>query len=132
MLQPRILVTGATGKTGRVVVAELLQAGYRVGAPTTDVLEATGRPAEDFETIARRYPALPRNRLTLGNRMREFAEFLIAPLRPGPNLDRYDRELRRPFPSAPQFATESGAWRSEHIESPMRPTRIAELREMFA
>jgi NAD(P)H dehydrogenase (quinone) len=32
MLKPRILVTGATGKTGRVVVAELLQAGYRVRA----------------------------------------------------------------------------------------------------
>jgi NAD(P)H dehydrogenase (quinone) len=31
MLKPRILVTGATGKTGSVVVAELLQAGYPVG-----------------------------------------------------------------------------------------------------
>jgi uncharacterized protein YbjT (DUF2867 family) len=32
MLKPRIRVPGATGKTGRVVVAELLQAGYRVRA----------------------------------------------------------------------------------------------------
>ena len=32
MLEPRILVTGATGKTGSVVVAELLKAGYRVRA----------------------------------------------------------------------------------------------------
>src|SRR5262245_41035598 len=32
MLKPRILVTGATGKTGRVVVAELRQAGYPVRA----------------------------------------------------------------------------------------------------
>jgi NAD(P)H dehydrogenase (quinone) len=32
MLKPRILVTGATGKTGSVVVAELLMAGYRVRA----------------------------------------------------------------------------------------------------
>jgi len=31
MLKPRILLTGAAGKTGRVVVAELLQ-GYRVRA----------------------------------------------------------------------------------------------------
>jgi NAD(P)H dehydrogenase (quinone) len=32
MLKPRVLVTGATGKTGTIVVAELLQAGYRVRA----------------------------------------------------------------------------------------------------
>ena len=32
MPKPRILVTGATGKTGSVVVAELLKAGYPVRA----------------------------------------------------------------------------------------------------
>ena len=32
MIKPRILVTGATGKTGSVVVAELLNAGYPVRA----------------------------------------------------------------------------------------------------
>src|SRR5579884_1791632 len=32
MIKPRILVTGATGKTGSVVVAELLKAGYAVRA----------------------------------------------------------------------------------------------------
>ena len=38
---------------------------FELGAPTTDVLDVTGRPAEDFETIARRYAALPRNQRTL-------------------------------------------------------------------
>jgi uncharacterized protein YbjT (DUF2867 family) len=32
MIKPRILVTGATGKTGSVVVTELLKAGYPVRA----------------------------------------------------------------------------------------------------
>ncbi|HST10796.1 MAG TPA: NmrA family NAD(P)-binding protein [Terriglobales bacterium] len=32
MMKPRIIVTGATGKTGSVVAAELLQAGYPVRA----------------------------------------------------------------------------------------------------
>ncbi len=32
MIKPRIFVTGATGKTGSVVAAELLKAGYRVRA----------------------------------------------------------------------------------------------------
>jgi NAD(P)H dehydrogenase (quinone) len=32
MIQPRIVVTGATGKTGNVVVSELLMTGYPVRA----------------------------------------------------------------------------------------------------
>jgi NAD(P)H dehydrogenase (quinone) len=32
MLEPRILVTGATGKTGSVVAPELLNTGYSVRA----------------------------------------------------------------------------------------------------
>lgn len=32
MTKPRIVVTGATGKTGRLVVSELLKAGYPVRA----------------------------------------------------------------------------------------------------
>src|ERR1700731_2687572 len=87
---------------------------FEVGAPTADVLDVTGRPAEDFETMAPRYPALPRNRRTFSNWLREFVQFMLAPLSPGFDLDRYDRELRRPFPSVPQFATDSKVWRREH------------------
>jgi len=74
---------------------------FEVGAPTTDVLDVTGRPAEDFETIARRYAALPRHQRNFSNWLREFAQFMVAPLSPGFNLNRYDSELRRSFPSAP-------------------------------
>src|SRR5215469_4091739 len=87
---------------------------FELGAPTTDVLDVTGRPPEDFETIARRYAALPRKQRTLANWLREFAQFMLAPLSPGFDLDRYDRELRRPFPSVPQFTTDSEVWRREH------------------
>jgi uncharacterized protein YbjT (DUF2867 family) len=87
---------------------------FELGAPTTDVLDVTGRPAEDFETIARRYAAPFRNQRTFGNWLREFVQFMLTPLSPGFNLDRYDRELRRPFPSEPQFAPESKVWRREH------------------
>ena len=87
---------------------------FELGAPSTDVSDVTGHPAEDFETIARRYAALPRNQRTFGNWLREFAQFLAAPFSPGYNLDRYDRELRRPFPAHPQFALESEVWRHEH------------------
>jgi len=87
---------------------------FEVGAPTTDVVDLTGRPAEDFETIAHRYAALPHNRRRLGSWVRELARFAVAPLSPAFNLDRYDRELRRPFPSEPQFTYESQVWRREH------------------
>jgi NAD(P)H dehydrogenase (quinone) len=87
---------------------------FELGAPTTDVLDVIGRPAEDFERIARRYAEPFRNQRTFGNRLREFVQFLLTPLSPGFNLDRYDRELRRPFPSEPQFAPESKVWRREH------------------
>ena len=197
MRKPRVLVTGAAGKTGSLVVAELPKAGYPVramvhqedrrsarlkalgaetavadmsdveriadalvdvqsayfvptpawlfmksarlaglpidlmsgvryyiddhkrgafelGAPTSDVLDVTGYPAEDFETIARRYAALPSNQRTLGNYVQQLAQLLIAPSSPRFDLDRYDRELRCPFPSEPQFARESKIWRIEH------------------
>src|ERR1700719_110758 len=87
---------------------------FELGAPTTDVLDVTGHPAEDFETIARRYAALPQNQRKLSNWIREFGQFMRAPFTRGFNLDRYERELRRPFPSAPRFSAESAIWRCEH------------------
>jgi NAD(P)H dehydrogenase (quinone) len=87
---------------------------FALGAPTTDVLDVTGQPAEDFDTIAHRYASLPGNQRTLGNWLRQLAQFMITPLSPGFNLARYDRELRRPIPSQPQFSLESKVWRLEH------------------
>ena len=87
---------------------------FELRAPTSDVLDVTGSLAEDFETIARRYAARPRNRRSFGNSLRELLGFMMAPLSPGFNSHRYDRELRRPFPRQPQFATESQVWRREH------------------
>ena len=105
----------------RYYVEDHKRGAFALGAPTTDVLDVTGRLAEDFETIARRYAAKPRNRRTLGNRLRELAQFVVAPLGPAFDLDRYDRELRRPFPSTPQFATDSAVWRREHATRPPVP-----------
>jgi NAD(P)H dehydrogenase (quinone) len=56
---------------------------------------------------------------------------VIAPVRPRFNLDRYDRELRCPFPSEPQFAPESKVWRREHGDA-KRNVSIAEVRTLRA
>jgi NAD(P)H dehydrogenase (quinone) len=98
----------------RYYIEDHRRGAFEPGAPTTDVLDVTGRSAEDFETIARRHAAQPGNRRTVGHLLREFAQFMIAPLSPGFNLDRYGRELRRPFPSEPRFAPDSEVWRREH------------------
>jgi NAD(P)H dehydrogenase (quinone) len=106
----------------RYYIDDYERGAFELGAPTTDVFDVTGRPAEDFETIARRYAAPFRNQRTLGNWLHEFARFMVTPLSPGFNLDRYDRELRRPFPSEPQFAPESQVWRREHgVTGPSKP-----------
>ena len=57
---------------------------FGLGAPTTDVQEVTGRPAEDFETVARRYAALPVNRRTRANSLRQLVSFGLMPFRSGP------------------------------------------------
>ncbi len=106
----------------RYYIRDHEEGAFEVGAPTTDVLDVTGRPPEDFETIARRYAALPQNRRTFGKWLREVAEFMVTPLRPGFDLDRYDRELRRPLPSAPQHAPESKVWRREHARAASQPS----------
>src|SRR6185437_13813567 len=98
----------------RYYIEDHKRGAFEVGAPTSDVLEVTGRPPEAFETIARRYAALPRNRRTLGNQLRTLVQFAITPLMPAFNLGRYDRELRRPLPLEPRFASESKVWRNEH------------------
>ncbi|CAB3810707.1 NmrA family NAD(P)-binding protein [Paraburkholderia fynbosensis] len=117
----------------RYYVDDHKRGAFELGAPTTDVPDVTGQPAEDFETIARRYAALPANRRTPGNWLRQFAQFVIAPLSLGFDLERYDRELRRPFPSEPQFASESKVWLREHAPAHAeRGAVIAELRALRA
>jgi hypothetical protein len=87
---------------------------FELSAPTTDVLDVTGHAPEDFETIARRYAAMPHNQRTFGHWLRELGRFMIAPLSPGFDFDRYDHELRRPFPASPQYAPDSDIWQLEH------------------
>lgn len=98
----------------RYYIEDHKRGAFEFGAPTFDVLDVTGRPAEDFETIARRYAAQPQNRRTPGNWLRQFARFLLAPLSPAVDFERYDRETRCPFPSEPRFASQSRVWLREH------------------
>jgi NAD(P)H dehydrogenase (quinone) len=110
----------------RYYIEDHKQGAFAVGAPTTDVFDLTGRHAEDFETIARRYAARPENRRTFSHWFQELVQFLVVPLVPRFNFDRYDRELRSPHPTAPRFSVESAVWRGEHNISDAALARLVD------
>jgi uncharacterized protein YbjT (DUF2867 family) len=107
----------------RAYVRDHRMGAFEVGAPTRDVLEVTGRAPEDFTTIVRRHAALPQHRRTAARQLREVLQMMVTPLRPAFDLERYDQELRRPFPAQPQLARESTVWQREHLMG--RPAGVA-------
>ena len=106
---------GAFLMTGlRHWVEDHKQGAFALGAPTNDVLEVTGRPAEDFEATVRRYAARPEVQRNFGNWMRTVADFVRTPLSRGYDPERLARELRLPTPEAAQLAMANARWKREH------------------
>jgi uncharacterized protein YbjT (DUF2867 family) len=87
---------------------------FAVGAPNDTVRELTGKDAEDFETIARRYAALPESRQSLSTRLAVFARFMAVPLLPGFDPAIYDRAHEQPVPPAPHLALADARWKASH------------------
>ncbi len=84
------------------------------GGVNTVVADITGQPAEDFETIARRYAALPFAQPTWRNRLAALARFSILPVYPGHDVDRYQRQMRFPVPPAPSLSSADAGWIATH------------------
>jgi uncharacterized protein YbjT (DUF2867 family) len=95
-------------------VEEHRRGAFAIGAPTDDVQRVTGRPAESFETVVRRHAAMPQNRRSAANTVREFARFMMVPLVPMPSLERYGRGLQVTPPSRPEYTEKSKTWWREH------------------
>jgi uncharacterized protein YbjT (DUF2867 family) len=93
---------------------ELDSGTFAFNAPTGDVLAVTGREAESFETIVRRYVARPDMQRTFGNVARAAAQFMSVPFQPGLDPARYERQLELPQLRAPLFDMESDRWKLEH------------------
>ena len=98
----------------RYYVEDHKRGAFALSAPTNDVLEVTGHPAEDFETTARRYSAQPEAQRNFGNWLRIVIDFMRNPLRRGYNLERFDSELRFPKPPVPSYAMANERWKIEH------------------
>jgi hypothetical protein len=90
------------------------------GGVTNVVEELTGTAAESFETIARRYAALPFAKPTLANRLKAFVNFNLAPFYPGKNFDRWDARMAFPRAPTPTLSIEDARWRHEHAEQMAR------------
>ena len=104
---------------------------FAVGAPNDTVCEVTAKNAEDFETIARRYAALPESRQSLGARLAAFARFMAVPMLPGFTPATYDRTQEQPAPPAPHLALDDAGWKASHgVEGSL--TMDAALKEALA
>lgn len=85
---------------------------FELGGVNDDVLRVTGAPPETFETIARRYAALPEARRGMGATLAAFGNFMRTPMSPGYDLDRLDRSHGFPVPSTARFAMDDERWRA--------------------
>lgn len=135
------LKAARSGKVGDFLVSGLRhyvedhkQGAFALSAPTNDVLEVTGSPAEDFETTARRYAERPEAQRNFGNWLRTFLGFLRTPVNAGYNPEQLERELRAPMPPAPLLAMANERWKGEHGEQfaqhPLRGYRV--MRQILA
>jgi hypothetical protein len=88
---------------------------FAVGAPTDHVETLTGRPPEDFETIARRYlkqPDLIVPGLRAGTKLGAFLSLARMLFTRVPDFDRWEREHLLPSLKRPLLAHESPDWRA--------------------
>ncbi len=100
----------------RDYMAEHRAGGFEFAGGVGDGVERlTGRAAEPFADIARRYAVMPFARPTLGNRLRALARFSVVPLWPGYDLARYARAHGFAQPAATSLAVEDAQWRAERL-----------------
>jgi NAD(P)H dehydrogenase (quinone) len=93
---------------------ELAGGAFAVGAPSGHVEELTGRPSEEFESIARRYFVDPDQivpGLRAGSKLGAFAFLGRMLLARVPNFEKWEDEHLLPRILAPELAQNSKEWR---------------------
>ena len=98
----------------RTYIEDHKRGAFELGAPTGHVLQVTGREPEDFETIARRYAAMPQARRSLANTLETFGTFMKIGMTPAYNLDAYESDHQHPRTARPELAIASSWWRERH------------------
>ncbi|MEW8687695.1 MAG: NmrA family NAD(P)-binding protein [Candidatus Thiodiazotropha sp.] len=100
----------------RRYVEEYRRGSFEMGAPNDVVLEMTGKAAEDFESIARRYinSYAPITVPTLGNKLKAIGSFIRLVLTSPVDLDKFEKSRDYPLPVNPAYSIESTSWVQSH------------------
>ena len=81
---------------------------------TNDVFSVTGRQPEDFETLTRRYAAMPYARPTFANKLKALASMAKLVMTPALRLDRHEASMEYPMPRVPEPCGKSRIWHQQH------------------
>lgn len=86
------------------------------GAPTNALVDVTGQPPEDFETIVRRYVATsPYARRSVGSRLRAVMGLGKILLTPSPDVEAIARTQDFASSRPATLAVDSALWRETHL-----------------
>ena len=111
---------------------ELRDGTYAIGAPTDHVEQVCGRPAEGFETIARRYFKHPEQvwpGFNQGSMFGTMSSFVKAVLTKAPSLDAFEAARGRPCLVNAQLAHESDEWLATAKRQELNLLPLAQRRE---
>ena len=92
---------------------------FAIDGPSTVVQDLTGQPAESFESVARRYAALPNAQPTLANKLRAIRDLVRIVTGAPYDIKRYVKQMNFPVPAHPQLAADSAVWHQEHDAQPV-------------
>ena len=100
----------------RRYVEDYRRGSFEIGTPNDVVLEMTGKPAEDFETIIERY--IKRNdnvtRPTFGNKLKAIRGFIQLVFTRAIDLDKLEKDRGYPTLKDPKYSIDYAPWFQSH------------------
>jgi len=113
----------------RRYVEDYRKGGFEMGAPNDVVLEMTGRPAEDFETIVRRYIKNHDDvtRPTFGNKLKAVSGFIKLVFTSAVDLDNFDKGRAYPMLNDPKYSIDYLPWVQSHSKQHPELERVANI-----
>ena len=102
----------------RRYVEDYRKGSFEIGAPNDTVLEMTGKPAEDFETIIRRYIKDHDDvtRPTFGNKLKAIRGFIKLVFTGAVDLDKLEKDREYPVLKDPKYSIDYAPWLQSHSE----------------